>query len=191
MKRRLFLAAACALIASRSAGAAPSLADAAGEYGIESAGSAIRFDVPQLAGRGISGAFRRFAGTIHIDAADIRKSSVDIDIFPESVSTGQARVDAFLRSNAVFDIENEKAITFRSTSVRPVGEDAAILQGRLTARGRKADESFRVSLGSFSRSAIVFHVTGRILRSRYGMDVGTPIYSNIVDFDMVLRARRH
>ncbi|TIQ53780.1 MAG: polyisoprenoid-binding protein, partial [Mesorhizobium sp.] len=28
------------------------------------------------------------------------------------------------------------------------------------------------------------------LRSRYGMDVGTPIYSNVVDFDMTLTGRR-
>ncbi|MFA6157909.1 MAG: polyisoprenoid-binding protein, partial [Mesorhizobium sp.] len=37
---------------------------------------------------------------------------------------------------------------------------------------------------------IKFHVTGRVLRSRYGMDVGTPIYSNIVDFDMTLTGKR-
>ncbi|RWB26073.1 MAG: polyisoprenoid-binding protein, partial [Mesorhizobium sp.] len=37
---------------------------------------------------------------------------------------------------------------------------------------------------------IRFHVTGQVLRSRYGMDVGTPIYSNVVDFDMTLTGRR-
>jgi polyisoprenoid-binding protein YceI len=29
-----------------------------------------------------------------------------------------------------------------------------------------------------------------VLRSPYGMDVGTPIYSNVVRFDMELKARR-
>jgi polyisoprenoid-binding protein YceI len=33
---------------------------------------------------------------------------------------------------------------------------------------------------------VTFHVTGKVLRSPYGMDVGTPIYSNVVDFDMNL-----
>jgi hypothetical protein len=29
-----------------------------------------------------------------------------------------------------------------------------------------------------------------VLRSPYGMDVGTPIYSNVVQFDMRLKAKR-
>ena len=33
-------------------------------------------------------------------------------------------------------------------------------------------------------------ITGKVLRSRYGMDVGTPIYSNVVDFDMDFSAAR-
>ncbi len=28
------------------------------------------------------------------------------------------------------------------------------------------------------------------MRSRYGMDVGTPIYSNVVQFDMTIRGQR-
>ena len=28
------------------------------------------------------------------------------------------------------------------------------------------------------------------MRSRYGMDVGTPIYSNVVLFDMIIRGQR-
>ncbi len=28
------------------------------------------------------------------------------------------------------------------------------------------------------------------MRSRYGMDVGTPIYSNVVQFDMMIEAQR-
>ena len=41
-----------------------------------------------------------------------------------------------------------------------------------------------------SGSSISFHVTGKVFRSPYGMDAGTPIYSNVVQFDMMLKARR-
>src|SRR5690606_717706 len=109
---------------------------------------------------------------------------------PASVSTGQQRVDAFLKSNAVFDAANEKQIVFRSSSVQRAGLDGAVVKGRLTARGKSAAETFRVTLESFSRGAATFHVTGKVFRSRYGMDVGTPIYSNVVDFDMRFVARR-
>jgi polyisoprenoid-binding protein YceI len=74
--------------------------------------------------------------------------------------------------------------------VKRAGNDSAIVTGRLTARGKSSNETFNVSLETFAKGHIVFHVTGKVLRSRYGMDVGTPIYSNVVDFDMRFDARR-
>jgi polyisoprenoid-binding protein YceI len=38
---------------------------------------------------------------------------------------------------------------------------------------------------------IGFTVSGRILRSHYAMDVGTPIYSNVVEFDMLVEGQRN
>lgn len=170
--------------------AAASLADAAGRYAISQNGSKIRFAIGQIDGGGMQGVFGQFSGTISIDGANIGKSRVDLTIFPASVSTGKARVDNFLKSNAVFDTANEKQIVFRSTSVKRTGDDSAVVVGRLTARGKSSNETFNVSLESFSKGRIVFHVTGKVFRSRYGMDVGTPIYSNVVDFDMRFDAKR-
>lgn len=170
--------------------AAASLADAAGRYAISQNGSKIRFAIGQIDGGGMQGVFGQFSGTISIDGANIGKSRVDLTIFPASVSTGKSRVDNFLKSNAVFDTANEKQIVFRSISVKRTGDDSAVVVGRLTARGKSSNETFNVSLESFAKGRIVFHVTGKVFRSRYGMDVGTPIYSNVVDFDMRFDAKR-
>jgi len=178
------------LFAGLPAHAAASLADAAGRYAISQNGSKIRFAIGQIDGGGLQGFFGQFSGTISIDGSNIGKSRVDITIFPASVATGKARVDAFLKSNAVFDTENEKQIVFRSTSVRSAGDNSAVVTGRLTARGKSSNETFNVSLENFAKGRIVFHVTGKVFRSRYGMDVGTPIYSNVVDFDMRFDAKR-
>lgn len=47
-----------------------------------------------------------------------------------------------------------------------------------------------MTLANRQGSHIAFNVSGRIYRSRYGMDVGTPIYSNVVQFDMVIDGKR-
>ncbi|WP_311030178.1 YceI family protein [Mesorhizobium koreense] len=183
---------AAVLLASLSApswAAAVDLKDAAGRYAITPVGSSLAFAVDSVAGKGISGKFAQYSGLIVIDG-DIGRSSVRITIIPASVETGQDRVDTFLKSNAVFDVANEHAISFRSSNVRRTGESSAIITGTLTARGRSRPATFLAELEGLSRGSISFHVTGKVLRSPYGMDAGTPIYSNVVQFDMMLKARR-
>lgn len=187
--RTLALLAALSLPVS-DASADVSLGDAAGRYTIGASGSAIRFSIAKLGGGGLSGRFGSFSGTIRIDGADVGRSAVEIVIFPDSVGTGQGRIDAFLRSDAVFDSANAPEIVFRSTSVKRTGDTTAVVTGRLTARGKASTEVFIARLDSLKRGAVAFRVTGKVLRSRYGMDVGTPIYSNVVDFDMTLAGRR-
>ncbi|AZO64933.1 MULTISPECIES: YceI family protein [unclassified Mesorhizobium] len=170
--------------------AAVALGDAAGSYTISPAASSIRFSVGKAGGGGLAGAFARFKGNIRIDNSDVGRSQVNITIFPESVGTGQSRIDAFLRSDAVFDAANNPEIQFRSTSVKRIGDTSALVTGRLTARGKTFPEKFTAELGGLKSGTIRFHVTGKVLRSRYGMDVGTPIYSNVVHFDMTLTGKR-
>ncbi len=169
---------------------AVSLSDAAGRYTISPGGSSIRFSISNMGGGGLKGAFARFAGTIRIGDTDIGRSTVDIVIYPASVGTGQDRIDAFLRSDAVFDTAREREILFRSTGVKRTGQTTAVITGRLTARGRTFPEQFTATLAGLKSGRIDFQVTGKVLRSRYGMDVGTPVYSNVVDFDMMLSGRR-
>ena len=190
MKARILALAAFAACLAVPAVAAVALSDAAGSYTISPSGSSIRFTIGKAGGGGFDGAFGRFKGTIRIDNGDVGRSKVDLTIYPESVGTGQGRIDAFLRSDAVFDAANSPEIQFRSTSVTRTGDTTAVVTGRLTARGKTFSEKFTAELGGLKGSTIKFHVTGKVLRSRYGMDVGTPLYSNIVDFDMTLMGKR-
>lgn len=170
--------------------AADALADAAGAYRID-ATSSIRFAVDQVGGGGIKGSFPKYGGSFRIDGRDIGKSNVTITLYPASVRASEARIEAFLRSDAVFDAGAYPEITFRSTSVARTGPSTARIEGMLTARGKSRKAEFLATLGSQSGSAISFHVTGAIYRSPYGMGVGTPIYSNLVQFDMTLNGMRN
>jgi polyisoprenoid-binding protein YceI len=176
--------------AAPSQAATVDLSDAAGHYAITPAGSSLAFAIDSVAGKGIGGRFARYGGSIVIDGGDLARSSVRITIVPASVETGQDRVDAFLKSNAVFDAANEHAISFRSSIVQRTGDRSAAIVGVLTARGHSRPATFQAELEDVGKGWISFHVTGKVLRSPYGMDVGTPIYSNVVRFDMELKAKR-
>ncbi len=188
MYARLLRVLAVVLLAATPTAAAVDLDQAAGSYTID--GSSIRFTIGNASGGGIKAGFGSFKGTIRIDGKDISRSRVDITIFPASVSSGQQRIDNFLKSDAVFDVANERQIAFRSASVKRTGDNTATIVGRLTARGKTFNETFNAELMGLKGGRISFHVTGKVLRSRYGMDVGTPIYSNVVNFDMALTGRR-
>jgi polyisoprenoid-binding protein YceI len=167
------------------------LQDAAGSYRIAPAGSRIAFRIPKAGGGAMTGSFGSFSGSIVIDGGDLSRSHVEISIDPRSVATGEQRADRFLLSDAVFNAPPERRITFRSMGVKRTGDGTATVAGALTARGETHNETFHVALASMKGGRIGFHVTGRVLRSRYGMDVGTPIYSNVVDFDMTLIGARN
>jgi polyisoprenoid-binding protein YceI len=157
--------------ASFSAVDVPSLTEAAGRYAI-TPGSRIAFAVDQVGGGGIKGKFGKFSGTFNLKAGDLAHSMVNFDLKPESVSTGQDRIDAFLRSGAVFDSSRFETISFRSERIE------------------QSSEIFDVKLTSWNGRKIGFNVSGKIYRSRYAMDVGTPIYSNVVQFDMLIEGER-
>jgi polyisoprenoid-binding protein YceI len=154
---------------------ADALANAAGTYRIDK-NSTIRFKVGQTGGGGIDGSFASYGGTFRID--------------PKSVRANEPRMEEFLRSDAVFDVASHPEISFRSTSVTRTGDNTARIEGVLTARGKVRKAEFAATLQKQSGSGIAFHVTGSIYRSPYGMGVGTPIYSNVVQFDMMLHGTR-
>jgi polyisoprenoid-binding protein YceI len=152
--------------------------------------SRIAFSVAQIGGGGIDGVFRRFSGTFDLHPDNIARSSVTFSLEPESVATGEPRVEKFLRSSAVFDAAEYPVITFRSIRIRQQGSDRAVIEGALTARGITRRETFQATLVRRQGQTVTFHVVGDMMRSPYGMDVGTPIYSNVARFDMMLKGQR-
>lgn len=80
-------------------------------------------------------------GTIAIDDASVDfdeehpdRSSVEVRLSAASVDTGQPARDQHLRSADFLDAETFPYLTFRSTSVKPAGDDEFVLKGDLTIR---------------------------------------------------------
>lgn len=180
-----FLAASFAHAAS----SADPLEVAAGHYVIEP-DSRIDFSVAQIGGGGIEGRFPDFSGSFDIVARDFSKSRVNFMISPASVAANEPRITSFLRSSAVFDAAEFPVIRFRSYRVQRTGPGSARIDGMLTAKGKTLAQSFTASLVNLDRGSIAFHVVGSVYRAPYDMDIGVPIYSNVVQFEMMLKGHR-
>lgn len=177
------------LLFSVGAASGDTLSRLTGRYAIEST-SSVKFSVAQVGGGAITGMFEKFSGDFILHPDDIARSFAMFKLLPASVVTGEPRVEEFLRSSAVFDTAEFPEILFRSFRVEPSGQNTALISGILSARGKMHEETFRATLIEHDGRNVAFRVEGDILRSRYGMDVGTPIYSNVVHFDMVMRGRQ-
>lgn len=180
----LFLAAA--LPASLRAA---SLGDLEGRYTVAPS-SIIHFSVAQMGGQAIEGQFTRFSGQFVLAGNDASRSTVRFTLSPGSVKAADPRVEEFIKSDAVFDVGKYPKVSFRSTAVTRTGDDTAVVTGQLTAKGVTRDTKFNIRYEGKSGGGLKFHVTGKMSRALFNMDVGTPVYSNMVMLDMQLIGRR-
>src|SRR6266446_455134 len=88
----------------------------------------------------VKGRLTVLEGTIVLDEADIRGSSVTATIKADSIATGLRRRDAHLRSAAFLRASDYPNIQFQSSSVGP-GKDRDMLgiKGSLTVRGKSRE----------------------------------------------------
>jgi len=151
--------------------------------------SRIHFSVAQMGGAAIEGEFRQFKGTFQLDKT-VGRSKVEISLQPGSVKAVDPRIEQFIKSEAVFDAANHPTVSFRSTGVKRTGDSSASIDGQLSAKGVTRPTRFTVSFKGQTGKTLKFHVTGKLSRALFKMDVGTPVYSNMVVLDMDLVGQR-
>ncbi len=183
------VAAIVLMMLAASAAKADELAEAAGRYRIDPS-SVLHFSVAQMGGGGIAGTFPKFSGIFVLDGGDIARSKVDFTLDANAIEAGDPRIGEFIRSDAVFDAGAYPKITYRSTSVTRTGPKTARIDGQLTARGITRNVGFDVELAGRDQRHLRFRVTGRMSRALFGMEIGTPIYSNRVEFVLELQGTR-
>ena len=179
----------CLIMSLPLAAVADSLGTLKGRYRVDPS-SIIRFSVAQMGGPAVEGRFRKFSGQFVLAGGDASRSTVQFTLWPASVESVDPRVEEFIKSPSVFDIGNYPKVSFRSTVVKRTGDDTAVINGRLTAKGVTRDTRFNIRYLGKAGGGLKFHVTGKISRALFGMEVGTPIYSNMVVLDMELIGRR-
>ena len=150
----------------------------AGTWTIDPVHSEVSFVVRHMMVSKVRGRFDKFEGTI-ITAPDPLQSSVTATVDLSSVNTGEPNRDNHIKSADFFEVESHPEMTFRSTGVRPDGDDF-LLDGDLTIRGTTKPVTLKLEVNGFGPDAYGgtragFSATGVINRHDFGVSFNGPI----------------
>lgn len=107
----------------------------ASAWDIDSSHSSAQFSIKHLMVSNVRGEFSKLTGTLNLDDKDITKSSVDVSIDANTISTREAKRDAHLKSPDFFDTAKFPTLTFKSKKVEKAGEGKLKVTGDLTIHG--------------------------------------------------------
>jgi polyisoprenoid-binding protein YceI len=107
---------------------------APGTLAIDPVHSSIGFHVRHLMIAKVTGRFRTFSGTIHVEP-DPEQSWAEVTVDAASIDTGDPQRDGHLRSADFLDAERFPTIEFRSTGLRREHGKAIDVTGDLTMHG--------------------------------------------------------
>jgi polyisoprenoid-binding protein YceI len=104
-----------------------------GTWTVDPAHSNVEFSAKHLGIATVRGAFNEFEGTFEVGDDGSAKARGTVEVV--SIDTNEDQRDTHLRSEDFFHAEVHPQLSFESTEIRPVDEDAFLIQGDLTMRG--------------------------------------------------------
>ena len=104
-------------------------------YTVDPAHSRAGFTVRHLGFSKVRGRFEQFDATLHMVPGDLTSLEAEATIQAASITTGDDKRDAHLRSGDFFEVEAHPTLTFKSTGVTNVNGQSFTLLGDLTMRG--------------------------------------------------------
>src|SRR6266508_1790223 len=104
-----------------------------GTWALDPVHTEIGFTARHMMVSKVRGKFEKFTGAI-TTAENPLESHAEAEIDLSSITTGSEQRDNHLRSKDFFDAETHPKMTFRSTAIRPAGDDFEV-DGELTIRG--------------------------------------------------------
>lgn len=119
--------------ASAAAAIPPPAYDPA-SFVIDPTHSAVAFTVRHFALSKVRGTFDKFTGSVFIDEATPKNSTIDVTIDVDSVDTREPKRDTHLKSPDFFDAKKFPTMTFKSTAVER-GANGYRVTGDLTLHG--------------------------------------------------------
>jgi len=145
------------------------------QWKIDANHSEADFAIKHMSISTVHGTFRGISGTITYDPANVVKSGVEASIDVASVDTGVAARDTHLKSPDFFDVAKFPTMTFKSTSVKKVGDHYDVT-GDLTLHGvtkpvvLKLEEPGKSQIGMDGKSVHRgFTATTTINRTDFGL----------------------
>ena len=107
----------------------------AGAYDVEPLHTRVLFSVSHLGFTTWYGEFTKVSGSLSLDPKSVGKSTLEIHIPVDSVSTSNAKVDGELKDQPWFDAKQFPEIVFKADKVTEAGKGSAKVAGTLTLHG--------------------------------------------------------
>ncbi len=145
------------------------------QWNIDPIHSSADFAVRHMMVSTVRGGFKNVTGSINFDPNNIADASVEATInVSEMTSTGVTDRDNHLKSPDFLDAENFPTITFKSKSVKPTGDNTAIITGDLTIRDVtrevELDTEFLGQVTSpYGQTVAGFEASTKINREDFGL----------------------
>ena len=154
------------------AGSAASL-KAADTYAVDPVHSSFIFRIKHINTSYLYGRINTSSGTIVFDEADPTKSSVELELKADTVDTFAEKRDQHLKGPDFFNAKQFPTITFKSKSVKKVGEDYEVT-GDFTLLGVAKEITVKLAhtgggKSPFGDFRIGFEGTFTFKRSDFGM----------------------
>jgi polyisoprenoid-binding protein YceI len=144
-----------------------------GTWKVDPAHSSVEFSVKHMGIATVRGRFTKFEGTLEVGPT-LAESRAYGKVDVASIDTGEPDRDAHLRSPDFFDVEHYPEITFESTRVEPIDDDASTVHGKLTMHGVTKDVKLDVvfegtDTDPWGNERVGLTATGTLNRSDFDM----------------------
>jgi polyisoprenoid-binding protein YceI len=157
-----------------------------GAYAVEPFHTQILFSVSHMGFSTYYGQFSQASGSLNLDAKLPAKSSFEIHVPVNSVSTTSDKLTSELKGSAWLDASADPEITFKSTKVTPTGHGTASVAGNLTLHGVTRPVTLKAKLVGAGinpldkKYTVGFDLSGTIRRSEFGVKTYVPLIGDAV-----------
>lgn len=143
-------------------------------WAIDPMHSEVLFKIKHLVISTVTGAFKKFQGTVITNGDDFTNAKINFTLDVKSIDTNQAHRDEHLQNGDFFESETYPEIKFQSTSFTKEPGDDYKMTGDLTMKGVTKPVVLNVEYGGSEKDMHGnlkhgFEITGKINRKDFGM----------------------
>ena len=163
-----------------------------GAYGVDPYHTRVLFNVSHLGFTTWYGEFTKVSGTLNLDPKAPAKSTFEIHIPTDSISTSNTTVDGELKGDKWFNATQFPEIVFKADKVVPTGKSTAKVTGDLTFHGVTKPVTLAVKFNGAGVNVLDkkytagFEIIGKIKRSDFGVKTYLPLIGD--DVDLIISA---
>lgn len=140
---------------------------------IDTSHSEIAFSVKHMMITTVRGKFTSFSGDVSLDPSDVEHAKAIGTVEVASITTGEEKRDAHLRSADFFDVERFPRMRFETTRIVRDGEDLRVT-GNLTIRDATHEITLKGTVAGPAKDPwggqrVGFELDGEVDREAFGL----------------------